>query len=357
LRSQKPEEYELYALARHSVDTLVAVREQADFNYAEQRLKQALLSNPDYNDARILLAHLYYQDIWDSPQRDKLLENSRLLLETAIQKEPQRAEANALLAGVYAEQGQRERGMELVQRALRFGPLNSTAYRELAKLYAEAGFFESAVVEDDRSLALDPANLSALSSKIFVLSWMGRRSEADLALKKVQEWQPTGLSDWLRTDRELRTGNFAAASHLLRPSPARTNNSVNTQANEIARALKAALTGNINEAKKLFEKYPDHPPRFFDHYILLAAQIGDVRRAVDYIRKNPLYYNYRYLVTESRLAPLRAEPGFQALLRDAYSKWQADLVTFGPSLPASPPLLPNPQEFLALPRLALVPSP
>jgi len=82
------------------------------------------------------------------------------------------------------------------------GPLDSTPYRELAKLYAEAGFFESALVEKDRALALDPSNLAALNLKIFLLSWMGKQAEADLALWTLQQWQPEGP---LGADRELRT--------------------------------------------------------------------------------------------------------------------------------------------------------
>src|SRR5215467_1684371 len=87
------EEQELYARARHAVDTLITVREQVYFDYAEKQLRIALRSNPEFNGARILLAQLYYQEIWGSPQRSQFLKNSRSLLEAAIEKEPERAEA------------------------------------------------------------------------------------------------------------------------------------------------------------------------------------------------------------------------------------------------------------------------
>jgi TolB-like protein len=340
--AQTAEDHELYARARHAVDTLVTVRERVYFDSAEKQLQSVLKSNPEFNDARILLAQLYYQEIWGSPQRSRLLENSRFLLEAAIQREPGRAEAHALLGGVFAETGQKQRGIEFARRALTLGPLESTPHRELAKLYAEAGFFEAALVEEDRALALDPSNLTALTLKILLLSWMGKQAEADAALWVLREWQPEGLANRLEADRELRTGNYAAASHLIAAALKHAGNPVNTQSSELARYLCAVLGGERSEARKAFRKHPDQPPRFFDHYILLAAQLGDARRVVDYIRHNPMYFNYRYLATEPRLSPVRNEPAFQALLKETYSRWQGDLARYGPSLPALPEPLPHP---------------
>jgi TolB-like protein/Tfp pilus assembly protein PilF len=336
--ARSADEQQRYARARHAIDTLVTVRERVYFDYAEKQLQSALKANPEFNDARILLAQLYYQEIWGAPQRSQLLKNSRLLLEAAIQKEPERAEVHALLGGVLAEAGHREQGMEFARRALMLGPLDSTPHRELARLYAEAGFFESALIEEDRALALDPSNLAALNLKIFLLSWMGKQAEADSALRALREWQPAGLADRLDADRELRTGNYVAANHLIATALEHTSNPVNTQASEIARALCAVLLGEERQAAEAFQRHPDQPPRFFDHYILLAAQLGEARRVVDYVRHNPLYFNYRYLVAEPRLAPVRSEPIFQALLEEAYRRWQSDLARYGPSLPAAPEL-------------------
>jgi Tfp pilus assembly protein PilF/TolB-like protein len=342
LAGSSAEERELYATARHAVNTLVTVRERPFFAYAERQLTNALKSNPEFDDARVLLAQLYYQEIWDSAQRAKLLENSRLLLETAIRRDPERADAYALLGGVFAESGDREQGMEFARRALELAPLKSNPHQELAKLYAEAGFFESALVEEDRALALDPANLAALYSKVLLLSWMGKQVEADLALRTLQEWQPQGIAEGLSADREIRAGDYAAARHLITSTLEHTRNPVNAQASRLALALCSLLMGEPREAKGTFQK--KQPPRLFDHYILLAAQLGDVSHAVDYIRHNPLYFNYRYLVSEPLLAPARRHPVFQALLKQTYIRWQTDLARYGSSLPAPPVALPPPTE-------------
>jgi hypothetical protein len=107
--------------------------------------------------------------------------------------------------------------------------------------------------------------------------------------------------------------------------------------------------GNRTEATRVFDQYKNSPPRFWDNIILLAAQIGEAGPAVQLIRQNPLYFNYHYLVAERRLAPLRGDPRFQALLFDSYAIWQRELSRYGASLPVSPPALPSPEEFLTRP--------
>ena len=347
LESRSAEEYEQYARAWHAVDTFATVPERVDFDYAEQRLKRVLILNADFNDARVLLASLYYRAIWVLPQRSRLLRQSKSLLEMAIQKEPARADAHALLAGVYGELGQRDRAMDLAGRALKLGPLECTSYRELGKLYAEAGFFESAVIEEDRALALDPANLLALSFKILSLSWMDRRAEAASELRTFRGWAPGALADMLETDRELRIGHYAKANRLISEIVAHKSSAVNRPLVEIEQALCSALAGRSDEATKILSRYPNQQPMLLDHYILLAAQIGDTRRVVDYVRENPLYFNYRYLVSEPRLAPVRSKPPFKALLQEAYNRWQTDLDRFGASLPALPASPLSPPEFPA----------
>jgi hypothetical protein len=60
---------------------------------------------------------------------------------------------------------------------------------------------------------------------------------------------------------------------------------------------------------------------------------------------NPLFNNYRWLVTEPQLKRFAGNALFQAQVRDQYKVWQQDLAEFGPSLPVPPPRLPDPEEY------------
>ena len=69
--------------------------------------------------------------------------------------------------------------------------------------------------------------------------------------------------------------------------------------------------------------------------------------AIDRIRANNFFYNYRWVTSSDLLAPLYGEPRFEELLHELYEKWQHDLAVIGPTLPALPPELPPPDEVLS----------
>jgi tetratricopeptide (TPR) repeat protein len=348
LKVRRVDQQKLYARAEDAFGTFNVLRERVYSDYAEQQLNQILRLDPDFNDARVLLARLNNERMWGTSERAALLGESRSLLEAAIKLEPKRADAHALLAAVYWDLGQRERAMELAWRALQLGPLDATARAEMGRIYAEAGFFESAIAETSKALALDPTNLRPLGIQIVCLSWLGRQNDASEALNKFRQWYHGSLADLFTADQQLRARDFDEAGRLI-ASGKQSATAENRPAFDIVDGLRAALTGNRTEATRVFEQYKNSPPRFWDHIILLGAQIGEAGSAVQLIQQNPLYFNYRYLIAERRLAPLRGDSRFQALLSASYATWQRELSRYGASLPVSPPPLPSPEEFLTHP--------
>ncbi len=346
VRARDAEEYSAYARARDAVRLFTVSYDQIYADYAQQQLTLALTADPDFGDATVLLAKLHSFQMLGSPDQRQLLEASRSLLEALLKQEPRRADANALLAGVYADLGQRDRGMDLARHALQLGPLDSEARDQMGHLYTEAGFCESAIIEDDRSSVLDPTDLTPLLFRQLCLSWIGKQAETEEALKEMQQRAPTPVTDLLAIDQEMREGNLEAAERRI--SSGREHASVFLRTSfDIADGLRAALAGNRAEASRTFEQYKNSPVRFFDHIILLATLVGEHGQAIERIRQNPLYSNYRYLINERRLAPLRGEAKFRALLQETYRTWQHDLSRYGPSLPVPPPPVPSPEEFLA----------
>ena len=146
-------------------------------------------------------------------------------------------------------------------------------------------------------------------------------------------------------DYQLRSGNFDEAGRLIATGRELATAEDRFQF-EIADGLRLAPMGNHAEARRVWEQYKDSPPGFWDHLIILAAQIGEVESAVNVIKHSDIYANYRYLTVERRLSPLYTQPVFQALLRERYAKWVADLKRFGSSLAPPPPAVLSPDEIL-----------
>lgn len=346
LEEKASEDYRLYAKAEGAFGSFNVLREKIYSDYAENQLNRLLRLDPTFNDARILMGKLYVERIWGTHDKATLLAEARSTLERAIELEPKRADAPALLAAVFWELGQRDRGMELAQQALQLGPLDATARSEMAQLYAAMGLFESSVEEANKALALDPTNMRALGFQIVCLSLLGRQSEASEAVRRFSEWYPGALADLFAADQQLRAQNFEEAGRLIASGRERAGAEVRS-AFDIADGLRAALMGNRAEGTRVFEQYKNSPPRFWDHLILLGAQIGQAAPTVQLIRESSFYNNYRYLISDRRLSPLRADPVFQALLFESYATWQRDLSRYGSKLPVAPPTLPSPTEFLA----------
>jgi hypothetical protein len=109
----------------------------------------------------------------------------------------------------------------------------------------------------------------------------------------------------------------------------------------------STLKGDIAEGRRVVEKYRHLPRLPFPNFIELCAQTGYEHLAIDRIRANHFFYNYRWVISSAHLAPLYDEPRFEELVGELYEKWELDLDTLGPTLPASPPELPTPEEVLA----------
>jgi hypothetical protein len=71
------------------------------------------------------------------------------------------------------------------------------------------------------------------------------------------------------------------------------------------------------------------------------------KEAIRNIEISPYYQNYRFLVTEPMLKTLYREQEFQRLLDRSYADWARTLAELKDTLPAQPPNLLSPGEFLA----------
>ena len=107
----------------------------------------------------------------------------------------------------------------------------------------------------------------------------------------------------------------------------------------------AAKMGNPYPASRVFaETVPGI--RAEDQLLLLDIAVGSSSRLIADLVRHPLSNNYRWLVSEPSLKRFRNEASFRMTLQDLYRQWQKDLSEIGPRLPAQPPQLPTPDEFL-----------
>ncbi len=307
---------------------------------AESLLKEAVQIDPDYSDALADLGRLYYMQLY--PPRDdrrEMVAEGTTYLERALDLDPENVEAHCWLAGIYSFVGLTEKALELSRKAVELGPNNPEAHRSLAERYRERGFLEAVVAENNRA-GLTDSDLFAV--KPWHLLELGDFDGALQTVKQMETVEPTSpFIGWVLGEMAFMRGDFSQAE-----SEWRRILQTNVKSVEIALGLLATRRGQLDEGKRVLEKFRDRPGFGGNHLMRLAAAVGDVDFAIRSVRTSQYYGNYRWLVADPDMATLRNHAAFRELVNELYTKWQRDVAEVGPSLPARPPKLPTPQTYL-----------
>ena len=269
-------------------------------------------------------------------------------LERALALDPDNVKAHCWLAGIYGFVGLTDRALELSRRAVELGPNNLDAHMSLSDRFREMGFYEAAVAENNHAIMSDSLNFWAHLYKGWHLLESGDAEAALQTVKQAEGLEPTSpfIAFSLGNIAFFR-GDFSQAETEWRPlvqmNPSRARA---TQIVEVALALVAVRKGQVEEGKRVLEKFRDRPGFGNNHLIRLAAAVGEDDLAIRLVRTSQYYRNYRWLVTDPDMANLRNNPAFRELLNELYARWKHDVAEFGTSLPARPPKLPTPQAYL-----------
>jgi tetratricopeptide (TPR) repeat protein len=269
-------------------------------------------------------------------------------LERALALDPDNVNAHVWLASIYGFVGLTDRALELSRRAEELGPNNPEAHRSLAERYREMGFYEAAVAENNHAIKSDNLNFWAHLYNGWYLLQLGDAEAALQTVKQAQALEPTSpfIAFSLGNIAFFR-GDFSQAETQWRPfvqiNPALARA---PQIFEVALALLAVRKGQVEEGKRVVEKFRDRPGFGNNHLIRLAAAVREDDLAIRLVRTSQFYRNYRWILSDPDMAALRNNPAYRDLLNELYAKWQRDVAEVGPSLSAAPPKLPDPQAYL-----------
>jgi len=342
--------YQAYAQGHYSLLRYGSSFQPKHLQDAESLLKEAVQIDPEYSDALVDLGHLCYQQLY--PQRDdrmKMIAEGTSYLERALALDPENVEAQCWLARIYGFVGLSEKALELSRRAVELGPNNPEAHMSLSERFREMGFYEAAIAENNQAIMGDSLYLWAYLYKASHLLDLGDSDTALDTVKQAEGVEPTSpFLTFAFGNIAFFRGDLSQAEtewrRLVQMDPARVRA---PQIGEVALALVAVRKGQVDEGRRVMNKFRDRSGFGQNHLIRLAAAVGDVDLAIRLVRASQYYRNYRWLVADPDMAALRNNPAFRELLNELYARWQRDVAEVGPSLPARPPKLPTPQTYLA----------
>ncbi len=341
--------HDLYVKGRHSVMQYGNTLDPRHLEPARRRLRAAIEHEPDYVDALAELANLELMHLYP-PRSDAshVLTSARGVLERALAAEPRHARSLYLLGHIAGSTGRHLEALRLTESAVAIDPDDPEGRTMLAVRYTSLGFWESAVAACDWALALDPVWDAPHRIKAYLLTRMGRPEDTRIAIADLANHgtSPPEVA-MARFDLLIAEGRFASARAELESAestfPLRPDLE---DRREIALALARALEGSHRDARRTLESHRSDGFRFWDHTIRLALVLGEGDLARELFLGNPINGSYRWLATEELARSHLRCPGWQAVVEERHERWQRDLATVGPRLPAAPPSLPKPADLL-----------
>jgi tetratricopeptide (TPR) repeat protein len=276
----------------------------------------------------------------------KLVADGTTHLERALALDPENVEARCWLAGIYAVVGLSEKALDFSRQAVEFGPNNPEARRALADRYWEMGFYEAAVAENNQAILSDSGFFTAYLSKATYLSALGDFDAALQTVKQMETVEPTSpFNGWTFGNIAFSRGDFSTAERewrrILELYPKSAIGIV-----EVALGLLAVRRGDVEEGRRVLNKFRDRSSFGSNHLIRLAASVDEEDFAIRLVRASQYHRNYRWLISDPDMATLRDNPAFRHLLDELYERWQRDEASLGSSFPALPPKLPTPRAYL-----------
>jgi tetratricopeptide (TPR) repeat protein len=139
-------------------------------------LETAIELDPDYADAHALLSIIYGQDYWRGIQTSpEFLETYRATIDRALELKPGsplalRAQANYY----YRVENDYRRTLELIQSALASAPGDVDLHADKALALRRLGRFEESVASFRRALEIDPANRFYLTIMLETMAMFGQ---------------------------------------------------------------------------------------------------------------------------------------------------------------------------------------
>ncbi len=247
-------------------------------------------------------------------------EEGRRLVRKAIELDPNLAEAHRSLGLVLMEDFDYIAAENEFQRALSLNPSDPLTHSWYANLLLDEGRSDEALTHLRLAEGADPLWPSNLCDMAIVLSWLGRRDEALVAIEKIQEVAPnsdfyvTALA-WYALDGSDRAEARKAIDQWIETQP----EGPESRWKNGARAWGWTLLGESEKAKAYLQVEETRPeiPQLAWAMAAVYGQTGDLDACFRWLDKAVNHHQaniqiFRYF---SFLEPVRKDPRFQTILK------------------------------------------
>lgn len=266
------------------------------------KLRRATQIAPDSAEAWGLLALAYANSTYSAPtdQRANRFARSKDSRRRAFSIEPLQPDALAAELGTsrvfrhWYSQEQRCRG------ALGHHPNHPVLHVALGHLLLEVGRLEDALGHFEASLQKTPLCVTSLSSRIVILSGLGRFEEADAALANAFALMPRQPAIWFtRLNYLAFTGRAVEAAAMIADNGSRPVGISDATYDLTAMQANSLMTGNQAEIRRTVEAYSKAARRgstIAENAALFAAFVGSAEETFRIL--DALYFNRGFTLAD-----------------------------------------------------------
>ncbi len=312
--TENPEAHRLYLLGRYHFGR----NSEASFTNAMQYFNQALQQDPNYALAYCGLSDCYGWMGGHQLSGKEAWAKEKELAQKAMALDPKLADAHLSLGIALADAFDWNGGEQAIKHALELNPKLALAYDQLAWIQSSFGRFDEAITNLQRAIELDPLSLMFNYGLGLRLTSARRYDEAMAQFRKALELDPnvanahSGLG-WCFVYKGDTAGAIAEfqKAKALDPQPRFDG--------DLAYAY--ARAGDRAKAEQMLRDWDDRAKQRYVSpalRMLFHLGLGEKDKALDWLERcyeEQDWYCWSLKVFPM-FDPLRAEPRFQALLKN-----------------------------------------
>jgi serine/threonine-protein kinase len=317
-----PQAYNLYLQARFFRNDYFMHTQAESLHKGEQLAQYAIAKDPNFAEAYALLSTLYTMEAANIP-RDAAanLVLGEKAARRAVALKPNSADALIALGGALTESGHNLEALKALRQAATIAPNSETAWDLLGYLYHYTGMLDLAETAYDRSVDLNPTTIRIHWMHARMHLYQGRPEESEEEMRRLLSANPDQFKALAYLGEFLYyEGKYDEAEKVL----SRAVELGRSSGDEAPPILAAFLYASRGERDKIDPILFKHKPEDYvdgdGAYWIggVHAMLGDKKEALAWLRRAVALgnHNYPWFQRDKNYNNLRSDPEYQKIMEE-----------------------------------------
>ncbi|MBI1739805.1 MAG: protein kinase [Acidobacteriales bacterium] len=321
--TSSPQAYNLYLQARFYRNDYFMRTQGESLRQGRRYAQDAIAKDPNFAEAHALLSTLYVMESANiAANAAENLAAGERAARRALALKPNSADALMALGGALTEQGRNLEALKVLRQATTIAPNSETAWDLLGYLYHYTGLLDLAEKAYDRSIELNPTTTRIHWMRARMHLYQGRPQEAEQEMRRVLAVSPDQFKALAYMGEFLYyQDKFEEAGKVLTRAAELSRGSGDEAPPVLAAFLYASQGQRDRIDPDVFRYRPDQYIDGDGAYWLggIYAMLGDRQQALIWLRRAVVLgnHNYPWFQRDKNYNSLRSDPEYQKIMDEA----------------------------------------